>query len=95
MSKLTLTDLVALETIAGVAQRCAKVARYDKNSGDVVYGHARHICRDTLGNFLRGDEDVRDGLLRVTLRSGFEAFWPVRELMQDVGKGEFAEYDWR
>ena len=96
---LTMTQLMALETIAGAAQRTAKVARAVPASDgsacdDVVYGTARHICRDTSGNFLRGEDDVRDGLLRVTSKSGFEYFWPVRELMAEVGQGMFAEYDW-
>lgn len=89
---LTMTQLVQLETIAGAAQRTAKVARAT-DDGEVLYGIARSIG-DERGMFLGHDTDIRDGYLRVTSRAGFEHFWPVAELMREVSDGLFAEYDW-
>lgn len=84
---LTIADAVDLAAIIGAAQRTAPVARL-MESGDVIYGTARSIG-DERGNFLHEDEDVRDGLLRVTSTMGWEHFWPVRDLMPEVRSGEF------
>jgi hypothetical protein len=53
----------------------------------VVTGEARSFG-DAAGNF-DFDSDVRDMFLRVTLDTGFEAFWPVAELMGEVRDGYF------
>jgi hypothetical protein len=58
------------------------------DNGDVIYGQARSIGR-TDGAFLPAGEDVRAGYLRVTTRGGFEAFWPVSELVFEYLDGVF------
>jgi hypothetical protein len=58
-----------------------------------VKGIARCIG-DQSGNFVTSDGNVADEFLRVTLESGFEAFWPVRELVDEVSLGRFARYEW-
>jgi hypothetical protein len=83
---LSLSQLVNLSTVADAASRCAPVARLV--DGNVVYGTARSIG-DTHGNFLGSDEDVREGYLRVTTTSGWEVFWPVAELAEEVACGLF------
>lgn len=89
---LTIADVVALDVIVRAASTCAKVARLV--DGDVVYGHARSIG-NVSGTFVQTGEDVRDAFLRVTTQGGFEAFWPVRDLMPQAATGEFvAPYDW-
>jgi len=93
METLTIGDANDLQVVLHAAQTCAKVARAFGN-GDVVYGTARSIGTQS-GAFLTSDDDVRDGYLRVTTQSGLEAFWPVRDLMREVGMGLFAPYDWR
>lgn len=86
-SVLTVSDVVALGAIVNAAHTTAKVARLVENN-DVLYGHARSIG-DERGAFIRATEDVRGVFLRVTLTSGFEAFWPVREVVAAYKAGEF------
>lgn len=38
----------------------------------------------------RQGSDMREWFLRVTLDSGTEAFWPIRDLMRDVNSGMLA-----
>ena len=82
---LTMHDLTCLQIVAGAAERCAKV-RWLNESGDILDGVARSIG-DEQGNFLRSDEDVRDGYLRIS--STFEYFLPVTEVMEMVSRGAF------
>jgi hypothetical protein len=91
---LTENDAMNLSMIIAAARKGAKVA-WVSDGGDSLYGHARHIVKspDNFG-FLNGDEDVRDGYLRITMKSGFERTISVRELMSMVALGEFVEYDW-
>jgi hypothetical protein len=84
---LTISDVVSLATIVSAAihtQRCARAM----DNGDVVYGTARSIG-DENGNFAGPNDDIRDCYLRVTLESGWEAFWTVASLMDEVGSGMF------
>ena len=85
---LSLAETIALGSIIDAAGRCAPVARL-LDSGDICYGQARSVGRQS-GAFLRRDDDVRDAYLRVTLRSGLEAFWPLHELVGQLEAGEFA-----
>ena len=82
---LTMTDAVHLETVLGAAQRNAYVGRLIDDR--VIRGQARSIG-DEQGNFLGDRYDVRDGYLRVT-GGGFDHFWPVADLMDEVGEGAF------
>lgn len=82
---VTLDDLHALSEITDACIHGYRVARL-MESGEVLEGVARSIG-DERGNFLRRDEDVRAGYLRVS--SMFEHFWPIRELMPLVKRSEF------
>lgn len=88
----TMTTAGALAAILKAAQTGAQVARRLDSSGRVDAGTARCIG-DEDGNHAPRDSDIRDLWLRVTLRTGFEAFWPVGELTGEHDRGEFiAEY---
>jgi hypothetical protein len=82
--KLTVSDAVSLATVCESAIHGWRVARLV--DGNIIEGTARSIG-DKCGNF--ADDDIRDEYLRVTTVSGFEAFWPVRELMGEVSSGYF------
>jgi hypothetical protein len=89
---LNIVDAVAIATIIGAAQRNARVAWLLK-SGDVGVGTARQITTAD-GNWLRHDEDVRNGYLWVTTDGGMETWLPLAELMPKVATGEFVvDYD--
>jgi hypothetical protein len=85
---LSISDLVALETVARAAQTGARV-RWLTDSGDVGEGTARSIG-DERGMFLANGEDVRDAYLRITTIAGFETFEPVSRLAELVKGGGFA-----
>jgi hypothetical protein len=86
---LTMHDLVALETVARAAQTNAKVRWLSANLGEILEGTARSIG-DERGMFLAGDDDVRDGYLRITSTGGFDYFLPVAKLVELVHEGGFA-----
>jgi len=88
---LTMAQVIALADIGHAAERTAKVARA-LDDGRVIYGTARSVG-DENGCTAWG-VDVREQFLRVTTQQGLEAFWPVRDLMAEHARGEFAEYDW-
>lgn len=83
---VTMNDLHALTEIVDACIHGYKVARLMPDGSTVIEGVARSIG-DEQGNFLRRDEDVRNGFLRVS--GVFEYFWPVRELMPQVHGAEF------
>jgi hypothetical protein len=73
-----------------------RVARAQED-GSVLKGTARHFVKDPeRAGFLGPQDDVRDAYLRVTLTSGFEAFWLVSDLMPETaaGSAHFMVYDW-
>lgn len=84
---LTVHDTINLSTVVNAAIHGQRIARLVEG-GHVVYGVARSIG-DEHGNFARSSEDIRDCYLRVTTSTGFEVFWPVSELMQDVSTFTF------
>ena len=84
---LTRSDAVALATIVEAAIHGTYVGRATE-SGDVMHGTARSIGNQT-GGFATERDDIRDEYLRVTLSTGFDAFWPVAELMTEVNSGMF------
>lgn len=88
---LTTSDAVALGAIITAARRSARVSR--ALDCDVVSGTARAVVTDERGGFAGAHDDVRDCLLWVTLSSGFEAFWPVRDLVPDYLSGMFVLHD--
>lgn len=94
---LTLSDATRLARVLEAPTGNRKVARTTDGGETVVYGVARHIVRsETDHGFLVGDPDfdVRDACLRVTSKTGFDFFWPIRDLMADLDTGAFALYDW-
>lgn len=82
---VTMADLHALSEITDACIHGRKVARLI-DGDNVIEGVARSIG-DENGNFLRRDEDVRNGYLRVS--GTFEYFWPIRELMPQIHDSTF------
>jgi hypothetical protein len=87
---LTIRQAVDLATICEAAIHSWHVARLVDNN--IIEGTARSIG-DDRGYFAGPEDDIRDCYLRVTTRSGFEAFWPVAELVPEVGSYFIAPYD--
>lgn len=87
---LTISETLALGTVVNMAVHGQHVARLLDN-GDITQGTARSIG-DRNGGYSGPDDDIRDMYLRVTTDSGFEAFWPVSELVEDVKASTFMEY---
>jgi len=85
---LTLTEAGNLAEIVNCMQGNPKVGRMI--DGHVYVGEARSIG-DARGNF-DFSGDVRDQFLRVTLDTGLEAFWPVRDLMAEHLTGYFVPH---
>jgi hypothetical protein len=78
---LTVADLVSMAEIAGWCQRCLPLVWLaDDGSSELVYGTARSIG-DERGNFLHPLDDVRDAFVRITMRSGWEWFVPMADVM--------------
>lgn len=89
---LSVADLVVLADIVNASIGCKPVTILEE-SGAVSVGLARSIG-DVNGNHLARGEDVRDAWLRVTMRSGFERFIPMGDLMEAVREGRVAlDYD--
>lgn len=91
---LTIGDVIALANIIRYAQGERRVVRImpdgGPNAGEILRGTARSIGNDR-GNFLATGEDVRDAYLRVTLDTGWEAFWLIGELIGENSEGYFTE----
>lgn len=88
---LTTSDAVALGAIVHGAQRSARVSR--ALDCDVMSGTARAVVTDERGMFAGARDDIRDCLLWVTQSNGFEAFWPVRDLLPEYLSGMFVLHD--
>ena len=86
---MNVSNVCLLADIVRAAHGCKKVARLV--DGNPSVGHARSIGTES-GAFGTGRDDVRTQFLRVTLDSGFEAFWPVSELLTEYRDGDFAIY---
>ncbi|QGJ95066.1 hypothetical protein SEA_REDWATTLEHOG_205 [Gordonia phage RedWattleHog] len=76
------TDVLNAAEVIEAAIQGKSVALIDV-LGNVSYGTARSIG-DEQGYFARGDEDVRDCYLRITMRSGVERFEKVSDLMNGL-----------
>jgi hypothetical protein len=84
---LTMSNLIALGEIVRAAQGTRPIRWSTDGGATICEGIARAITHDG-GNFLSGEDDVRDGYLWV---SGiFERWIPVRDLMPLVNTGLFA-----
>lgn len=84
VTPFTMADLHAVSEISDACIHGYRVRRL-MPTGGILKGVARCIG-DERGNYLRRDEDVRDGFLRV---SGIlEYFWPIREIMPQIHVGE-------
>jgi hypothetical protein len=88
---LTMSDLTSLQVIAQAAETNSRVSWV--TDGPVLHGTARSIG-DERGNFLSGKDDVRDGFLRITSKTGFEYFLPVTQLIHMVRDGYLALDSW-
>lgn len=89
---LTANDALTLALIARSAQDEVLIRRVDDRApGGVVVGTARHLVNDAQTcTLLTSAVDIRDALLRVTLRGGMDVFWPVSELIPQLRNGEAA-----
>lgn len=85
---LTINDACTIADIVRCVQGCQPITRL-LDGGDVVTGTARSIG-DEHGNFLARGDDVRDGFLRVTTSMGFEEFWEMAMVMDEVECGTIA-----
>lgn len=91
---LTFTVLAQVTPLLDMVEHNRKVVRLMGEDFDTrAEGIARSLGSFN-GGFGRKGEDIRDMFLRVTLRSGFEAFWPVRDLMPEIAAHTFVAYDW-
>ena len=82
--------ILVLYRVLDAALKNSKVARV--HNGATVYGIARRVG-DAVGANV--DIDIRDQFLWVTTKTGFEVFWPVGELANELFDGNFADdYDW-
>lgn len=83
---LTGYDACTLADLVRAAQGNQRVARLmpegTNAAGLVIVGTARCIG-DENGNFAGRDDDIRDAFMRVTTLSGFEAFWPMSDLIKE------------
>lgn len=84
---LRVSDIIVLGDILSAAQHNHSVIRI-KDDCD-FRGVARQISTSE-GFTGPTDTDVRDLFLRVTLNSGTDVYWPIRELMADTVSGHLA-----
>lgn len=85
--EFTLRNVESVRPVIDAAVGNRHVRRLRAN-GDIAEGTARSIGNDT-GGFARNSEDVSECFLRVTMVSGWDEFWPVADLMEQVRSGEF------
>jgi hypothetical protein len=78
---------MGLADVLNGVSRNAKIRRYMPD-GNIAEGTLRHI--DSENGQGKRPEDVRDVFVRVTLRSGFETWWPLAEIARQSQVGEFA-----
>lgn len=86
---LTINTVVKLAQIVEAAIYGRKVGRLVHEY--VVEGTARSIG-DDQGYHARDTDDIRDCWLRVTTTGGLEAFWPISELLEELGETFIADY---
>ena len=83
---LTVSVAVALGRVALAAANDSRVRRLV--GSEVVEGTARSIG-GTDGSHAGSHDDIRNMHLRVTTRSGFDAFWLIQDLMTELADGTF------
>jgi hypothetical protein len=98
---LTKATTLALAVIIEAAAREARVRRLTEDN-EVTEGTARHLVTGSGTDWCTGDgddgtdwspgdgDDLRDCYLRVTTTGGWEAWWPVSELIELVHTGALA-----
>lgn len=86
MRSLTVNDAIVLGDIMRAVQSGAKVARLTADG--VLRGDARSVGNKS-GDNARSDDDVRNCYVRVSLTTGFDAYWSVGNLMAEYLEGEF------
>lgn len=91
---LTTADVFNLSSVIDAACQSARVAIVPDDGHEPMFGTARSIgTYDGTGWSVKSD-DVRDHYLRVTMRGGWEQWFPVANLAEKAGRGEFLIYDW-
>jgi hypothetical protein len=83
---LSIPEVLALAKIIDAAEHGAYVRRLVDDR--LVEGVARCITGQPGGGFLHADQDIRDGFLHVSALGEF--WWPIGELVESIGVGEFA-----
>lgn len=91
---LTTADVFNLNSVIDAACQTARVAMVSDDGGEPLYGTARCISANDGGSGTTTSKDVRDHYLRVTMRGGWERWFPVAELADKASRGEFLIYDW-
>lgn len=90
-SPLTERGAEALYRLMAVRGELIQFVREDDADGFIFEGTARHFVR-TADDFAfpRGQDDVRDCFLRITLISGMDVTLPVAEAARLVMSGQLA-----
>ncbi|KOV84752.1 hypothetical protein [Nocardia sp. NRRL S-836] len=87
---LTTVDVMNLASIVRAARAGSLVQRADDRAPDGrVVGTVRHLVTNAeTCELLVAAADIRTSLLRATLHSGTDVFWPVPELLVAMTNGE-------
>lgn len=89
-SQPALTAHAALK-IARIVQGCidhARIGRARDDSGVVVTGTMRAIHVSPMNAYAPAEStDVRDCYAHITMSSGLEAWWPLTEMVAEIGSG--------
>lgn len=83
---VTVSDVFDLYKIVMAAAKNYKVGR--AVDGHTYIGTARYLC-DVEGHAIPAGCDVRGVYVRVTLQYGGDAYWPIRDLMDEIDDGRF------
>jgi hypothetical protein len=84
---LSIAKACQIQTILRAAQGTLRV-RWLTANNDLLEGTARAICVREGGGFCGPEDDLRDGFLWIS--GTFEHWLPVRDVMDMIGRGEFA-----
>lgn len=86
---VTVGEAVTLAAIITACQRNARVGYVDDTARDGVSVGTLRSVGDDLGNYSKPGQDVRECFVRITMRSGFENFMPVRKACMLLDTTEF------
>lgn len=77
---LTMSAFTTLSVLVDAAQQTKRVAFLSDVTGEPVWGTARSIGAEG-GGFL---DDIRNGVMRITMDTGVEQFVSIAELSEDL-----------